>query len=154
MIQINELIKEAMHNKNMQCLNTLKLIKAEFLKKQTEPNRKTKELSEEEQIKVLMKMAAERKDSIEQYEKAGRSDLADKEIDELVIITSFLPKEPTEAEIIQVTKETVDNYKKEKGEDYALSMKDMKEIMSIVKSKFPTANGGVISKTFKEIITK
>ena len=60
MIQIDELIKDAMHQKNRELLNVLKLIKAEFLKKQTEPGRKTKELTEEEQIKVLLKMASQK----------------------------------------------------------------------------------------------
>lgn len=67
MIQIDELIKDAMHQKNRELLNVLKLIKAEFLKKQTEPGRKTKELTEEEQIKVLLKMASQHEDSITQY---------------------------------------------------------------------------------------
>ena len=50
MINIDELIKDAMHQKNRERLNTLKLIKAEFLKKQTESGRKTKELTDDEMI--------------------------------------------------------------------------------------------------------
>ena len=153
MIQIDELIKDAMHQKNRELLNVLKLIKAEFLKKQTEPNRASKELSEDEQFKVLMKMAAQRKDSIEQYEKGGRSDLAENEKKELEVINSYLPKEASEEEIIACTKETADAFKTSKGDSYMLSMKDMKDIMAIVKAKYPTANGGLVSKTYKDYIS-
>ena len=52
MININEMIKNAMHEKNMELLRVLKLIKAEFMKKQTEPGRTNKELTEEEQMLV------------------------------------------------------------------------------------------------------
>lgn len=89
MIKIDELIKDAMHQKDRDRLNVLKLIKTEFLKKQTEAGRKTKELSEDEQIKILLKMVAQREDSIAQYIKGGRQDLADAEKKELEIINSY-----------------------------------------------------------------
>lgn len=152
MIQIDELIKNAMHEKNVELLGVLKLIKAEFLKKATEPNRTSKELTEEEQMKVLMKMAAAHKDSIEQYDKAGRSDLSENEKRELDVINGFLPKEATDEEIAEYTSLAVTIYKTTKDEGYALSMKDMKGIMALVKEKYPTANGGVVSKTLKNIL--
>lgn len=152
MIQIDELIKNAMHEKNTELLGVLKLIKAEFLKKATEPNRTSKELTEEEQMKVLMKMAAAHKDSIEQYDKAGRSDLSENEKKELDVINGFLPKEATDEEIAEYTSLAVTIYKTTKDESYVLSMKDMKGIMALVKEKYPTANGGVISKTLKNIL--
>lgn len=140
-----------MHNKDMQLLNVLKLIKAEFLKKSTEPGRTSRDLSEEEQIKVLMKMAAARKDSIEQYEKAGRKDLSEGEKYELDIINNFLPKEPTEEEIRQEVSKAELFIKETKGQDYKLSVKDMKDVMNFVKKTYPTVNGGVISKIIKEL---
>lgn len=152
MIQIDELIKNAMHEKNTELLGVLKLIKAEFLKKATEPGRTSKELTEEEQMKVLMKMAAAHKDSIEQYDKAGRSDLSENEKKELEIINRFLPKEATDEEIAEYTSLAVTIYKTTKDEGYVLSMKDMKGIMALVKEKYPTANGGVVSKTLKNIL--
>ena len=152
MIQIDELIKNAMHEKNIELLGVLKLIKAEFLKKSTEPNRTSKELTEEEQMKVLMKMAAAHKDSIEQYDKAGRSDLSENEKRELDVINSFLPKEATDEEVAEYTSLAVTIYKATKDDGYVLSMKDMKGIMALVKEKYPTANGGIVSKTLKEIL--
>lgn len=152
MIQIDELIKNAMHEKNTELLGVLKLIKAEFLKKSTEPGRSSKSLTEEEQMKVLMKMAAAHKDSIEQYDKAGRTDLSENERKELDIINGFLPKEASEEEIADYTRLAVTIYKTTKDAGYVLSMKDMKGIMGLVKEKYPTANGGIVSKTLKEIL--
>lgn len=152
MIQIDYLIKEAMLSKNTELLNVLKLVKAEFLKKQTEPGRKIKELNEEEQIKVLMKMVAQRKDSIEQYEKANREDLASVERKEMEILNNFLPEQASEEEVAEYTSLAVTIYKAAKDDGYKLSMRDMKPIMDIVKEKYPTANGKVISQTLIKII--
>ena len=152
MVQIDELIKDAMHQKNRELLNVLKLIKAEFLKKQTEPGRKTKELTDEEQTKVLLKMASQREDSIKQYIDGGRQDLADAEKRELEIINEFTPKQPTDEELSEFVGGVIAGYKLTKGDDYKLSMKDMKPIMDIVKEKYPTANGKIISQTLQKVI--
>lgn len=152
MIQIDELIKDAMHQKNRDLLNVLKLIKAEFLKKQTEPGRKEKELNDEEQTKVLLKMASQREDSIKQYTNGGRQDLADAERKELEIIKQFTPKQPTDDELAEYTSNIVQQYVKDKTEGYKLSMKDMKPIMTMVKEKYPTANGKIVSQTLQKAI--
>lgn len=152
MIQIDELIKDAMHQKNRELLNVLKLIKAEFLKKQTESGRKTKELTEEEQIKVLLKMASQREDSIKQYIDGGRQDLADAEKKELDIISEFTPKQPTDEELSEYVRGVLTAYCVTKDEGYKLSMKDMKPIMNIVKEKYPTANGKIVSQTLMQVI--
>ncbi len=152
MIQIDELIKDAMHQKNRELLNVLKLIKAEFLKKQTEPGRKSKELTEDEQIKVLLKMVSQREDSIRQYIDGGRQDLADAEKREVEIINNFTPKQPTDDELAEYVSGVISAYRLTKEDGYTLSMKDMKPIMSIVREKYPTANGKVISDTLKKVI--
>jgi uncharacterized protein YqeY len=152
MVQIDELIKDAMHQKNRELLNVLKLIKAEFLKKQTEPGRKTKELTDEEQTKVLLKMASQREDSIQQYVNGGRQDLAEAEKKELEIINEFTPKQPTDEELSEFVGGVITGYKITKGDGYKLSMKDMKPIMDIVKEKYPTANGKIISQTLQKVI--
>ena len=154
MIQIDELIKDAMHQKDREKLNVLKLIKAEFLKKQTEPGRSSKELTEEEQIKVLLKMVSQREDSIKLYLKGGRKDLADAEKVELDIISTFTPKQPTEEELTDYVNGVISTYIADKGEAYTLSMKDMKPIMDIVKLKYSTVNGKVISQILQKAIGK
>lgn len=152
MIQIDKLIKDAMHQKNRELLNVLKLIKAEFLKKQTEPGRKTKELTNDEQVKVLLKMASQREDSIQQYINGGRQDLADAEKKELEIISQFTPKQPTEEELAEYVNSVIVDYKQTNGDGYVLSMKDMKPIMDIVKAKYSTANGKIVSQTLQKAI--
>ena len=152
MVQIDELIKDAMHQKNRELLNVLKLIKAEFLKKQTEPGRKTKELTDEEQTKVLLKMASQREDSIKQYIDGGRQDLADAERKELEIIKRFIPKQPTDEELADYVTEVIKDYLSVNGGN--LSMKDMKPIMNIVKEKYPTANGKIVSQTLTKVISQ
>ena len=152
MIQINDLIKEAMHNKDMRLLGVLKLIKTEFVKKQTEAGRSNKELTDEEQIKILLKMISQREDSIKQYDKCGRQDLAEAEKRELDIISNFVPKQPTDDELSTYVENVINVYETEKGESYVLSMKDMKPIMAIVKEKYPTANGKIISQTLNNAI--
>jgi uncharacterized protein YqeY len=130
----------------------LKLIKAEFLKKQTEPGRKTKELTDEEQTKVLLKMTSQREDSIKQYIDGGRQDLADAEKKELDIISEFTPKQPTDEELSEYVRGVLTAYCVTKDEGYKLSMKDMKPIMNIVKEKYPTANGKIVSQTLMQVI--
>lgn len=145
MIDINELIKISMKEKNTEVLNVLKLVKAEFLKKSTEPNRESRELTEVEQMKVLMNMASQRKDSIKQYTQGGRTDLAEAEQKELDIINGFLPKEPTEEEIIAETNKVIDKFIEQNDADWKISMKEMKAVLTIVQIKYPTANGKVVS---------
>ena len=155
MIKINEMIKNAMHEKNMELLRVLQLIKAEFMKKQTEPGRTSKELTEEEQIKVLLKMVSQREDSIRQYIDGGRQDLADVEKKELDIISEFIPKQPTDEELSDYVRGIVlSAYCSTKDDGYKLSMKDMKPIMDIVKEKYPTANGKVVSQTLMQVINQ
>lgn len=152
MMQIDELIKDAMHQKNRELLNVLKLIKAEFLKKQTEPGRKTKELTDDEQTKVLLKMASQHEDSIKQYVEGGRQDLVDAEKKELEIIGEFIPKQPTDDELAEYTDDVITAYVATKENGFKLSMKDMKPIVEAVKVKYPTANGKIVSQTLQKVI--
>lgn len=157
MLNVDEMIKNAMREKNTELLNVLKLIKAEFLKKMTEPNRSTKELTEKEQVKILLKMASQREESIRQYVDGGRQDLADAEKAELDIINSYIPESaigPSDEELGEYVRGVISAYVLTKDEGYALSMRDMKPIMDIVKEKYPEANGKVISQTLNSLIVK
>lgn len=152
MINIDELIKKAMHEKDMELLSVLKMVKSEFLKKQTEAGRKQKELTDEEQVKVLMKMASQHEESISQFIDGGRPELADAEKKELEIISGFIPKQPTDEELTEYVSGVVTAYRLTKDEGYKISMRDMKPIMDIVKEKYPTANGKIVSKTLQKLI--
>lgn len=110
------------------------------------------ELTDEVELQIIGKLVAQRKDSIEQYTQANRLDLAEKEQKELEILSSMLPKEPTTDEIENAVKEAVLTLISDNGIEYKPSMKDMKTVMQYVKDKYPMANGGVVSKYFKEMI--
>ena len=148
MIDINKYIAEAMKAKDREKLSTLKLIKAELVK--VEKDGIT--LDEAKEAKILMKMVDQRKESISQYIKGGRNDLAEAEQKEIDVIKEYIPEQPTDEEIEAYTNDTINNYVIEKGDDYQVSMKDMKAILSIVQEKYPMANGKIVSNVLKNKI--
>jgi uncharacterized protein YqeY len=148
MIDINKHIAEAMKKRDKDRLETLKLIKTELVK--AEKNGIV--IDEAKETAILLKMIEQRKDSISQYVKGGRNDLAEAEQKEIDIIKQYVPEQPTEEEIEQYTNDTITSYIEKNGEDYQVSMKDMKPILSIVQEKYPTANGKIVSNVLKNRI--
>ena len=138
------LIAESMKARNHERTETLRMIKAELLKAEVTDR---KAYNEQVEIKTLLKMVASHKDSIAQF--VGRQDLIDKETAELAIIQEFTPKEVNEEDIIEETKTVIASYQQTNGK---ITMKDMKTIMDLVKSKYPTASGAIISKVVKDFI--
>ena len=131
-------------------LNVLKLIKSELVK--AEKDGVT--LDEVSETKILLKMLSQREDSIRQYVDGGRKDLADNEQKEIDIIKQFVPEQPTDEEIEEYTRTCISTYVLTKKEGENLSMKDMKPLMNIVKEKYPSANGKIISKVLGSFIKK
>lgn len=146
--KIDEMIASALKNRETDLLNVLKLIKTEFVN----AIHSKVELNETNEVKILLKMAAQREDSIQQYINGGRNDLAEAEKKELDIIKSYTPKQASDEEIAEYTSGVIMSYKASKEEGYALSMKDMKPIMTFVKEKYPNANGKIVSMTLNKII--
>ena len=95
-------------------------------------------------------MASQREDSITQYKNGGREDLANVEMGELEIIKTFIPKQPTDEELALYVTEVIKDYLSVKGGN--LSMKDMKSILDIVKQKYASVNGRIVSKTLQKYI--
>lgn len=145
--EINELIMSAMKAKDVVGTQVYKLIKAEFLKAEKEKD--FKGWNEAAEIKILMKMAAQRNDSIDQYNKAGRTDLAEVEKNELEYINKFIPKQPTDEEVKAYTQEIINDMKSKNME---ISMKNMKYILGEVQKKFSMANGKLVSQVLKNNI--
>jgi uncharacterized protein YqeY len=100
--KINADLKDAMKSGDKVRLQTLRSIRALIL--EFEKSVSGKKFNEEEEIKLLSTAAKKRKESIEEYNKAGREDLANKEEAELKVIMSYLPKQLTEDEIIAEVK--------------------------------------------------
>lgn len=138
------LIAESMKARNHERTETLRMIKAELLKAEVTDR---KAYNEQVENKTLLKMVASHKDSIAQF--VGRQDLIDKETAELAIIQEFTPKEVSEEDVIEETKTVIASYQQTNGK---ITMKDMKTIMDLVKSKYPTASGAIISKVVKDSI--
>ncbi len=105
-------------------VNALRLIKSELTRLEQE---KREELSDSLFWQLLNRMRKQRRESIEQYEKAKRSDLADKEQFELKVIESFLPPQLEESELLTLIENTI----KETG---AVQMKDIGKVMAKLKT--------------------
>jgi len=138
---IKEQLKDSMFKKNKKRISALRNILAKVKMKEIEKN---EELTNEEFQKVLQTMAKQLKDSIEQYTKGGRTDLADNESKELEILNEFLPEPMSENEIDNIVINVIDEIK-------ASNMSDMGKVMGIVISRVEgRADGAIISKLVRE----
>ncbi|MBX2977621.1 MAG: GatB/YqeY domain-containing protein [Ignavibacteriaceae bacterium] len=100
--KINEEIKSAMKSGDKLRLETIRSIRALIL--EFEKSGLNKELTHEEELKMISSSVKKRKDAIEQFTNAGRTDLAQKEEAELAILMEFMPKQMSEAEVIEIVK--------------------------------------------------
>ena len=144
--QIAEDIKSAMKAKDKIRLETVRSIKKVIIEKEVELRGKGKDaLSPEDEIQVLVQQAKQRKDSIEQYSKAGREDLAEKEKAELAVIETYLPEQMSDEEVEKVIVDVIAKVgattAKDFGKVMGSAMKELKgkadgkKIQAIVKSK-------------------
>lgn len=140
---IDKQIASAMKNGEQVKLTVWRAIKSEFVKFKTSAS--GNQLTDDKELQIINKMVIQRKESIEQFRSAGRNELANAEEQEMSILLELLPKEATVEDINNAIKEYV-----ETSIEGTPSMKDMRNVMSFVKSKYPTADGGVVSKIFKE----
>lgn len=139
---IDKQIASAMKNGEHIKLTVWRSIKTEFVKFQT--TGKNVELTDEKEMQIIRKMVQQRKDSIEQYVKAGRESLAAAEEQELNILQGLLPNEPTEEEVNEVIKTFVES------KNGSVTIKDLQGVMIAVKSQYPTVNGGVVANIFRQ----
>src|SRR5260370_18040296 len=99
--QIQRDIGAAMKAREEHRLSTLRMVKSALKNREVE---KMAPLDEKESQQVLSTLIKQRKDSVEQFTKGGRQEMADREAAEIVLIESYLPKAPGEAEIIPPAK--------------------------------------------------
>ena len=134
-------ITAAMKAKEADRLSTLRMVKANLMNRQIE---KGGELTDEEVSKALQSLVKQRRDSVEQYEKAGRPELAAKEQAEIAVIKAYLPQAATAEEIEQAVAEAV-------AETGASSMKEMGIVMKAAQAKLQgkTADGKLVSEAVK-----
>jgi uncharacterized protein len=122
-------------------MSTLRMVKAAMMNRQIE---KGSELDDEDMQKLLRSLVKQRRDSIEQYEKAGRQELVDKEQAEINVIETYLPKAATQQEIEQIITAVI-------AETGASSMKDMGKVMKAAQAALAgkNADGRLVSEIVK-----
>lgn len=131
----------AMKEKNADKLSTLRMVKANLMNRQID---KGAELTDDEIQKALQSLVKQRRDSIEQYEKAGRSELAAKEQAELEVIETYLPQPASPEEIEKAVSDAI-------AETGASSMKDMGSVMKAAQARLAgkAADGKVVSEAVR-----
>ncbi len=138
--RINDNVKDTMRAKEKVRLKTLRLITSSI--KQIEVDKRI-ELDDDAVIAVLEKMLKQRKDSIEAFEKADRSELADIEKAEVLIIKEYMPEQMPDAEVDTLIDEAITS-------TGAASMKDMGKVMGMLKAKLAgKADMGAVSGKIK-----
>ena len=137
---INDLTA-AMKAKEAARLSTLRMVKAALMNREIE---RGGELTDEELMKLLQSLVKQRRDSVEQYEKGGREDLASKERAEIVVIEEYLPQAATREEIEQAVAAAI-------AETGATSMKEMGAVMRAAQAHLAgrAADGRTVSEIVK-----
>ncbi len=132
----------AMKSQDAARTSTLRMVKAAMMNRQIE---KGSELDDEDMQKLLRSLVKQRRDSIEQYEKAARQELVDKEKAEIDVIETYLPQAASQEEIEQAVAAAI-------AETGANSMKDMGKVMAATKTKLAgkTVDGARVSQLVKE----
>lgn len=139
--RILEDLKNAMKNQDKETLSTIRLLKGAL---QLEEINKKGELTDDEIIGIVSKQIKTRKESIVEFEKAGRTDLADKTKAEVVILEKYLPEQLDISEVNRIIDEAFNKVN-------PTSMKDMKDIMAYVNPLLKgKADMGYVSKTIKD----
>ncbi|MCM3730753.1 GatB/YqeY domain-containing protein [Fictibacillus nanhaiensis] len=138
---LNQDMKQAMKNKDKQKLSVIRMLKASL---QNEAIKHGHELNEEEELTVLAREMKQRKDSLQEFEKAGREDLVAGLQDEIAVLTPYLPKQLTEEELHEIVAQTI-------SETGAASKADMGKVMGALMPKVKgKADGGLVNRIVQQ----
>lgn len=135
--RLNNDLKSAMKNKDKDRLSVIRMVKASL---QNEKLKDGKDLDEDAELTVLSREVKQRKDSLHEFEKAGRADLVEKVQTELEILSEYMPKPLSEEELVEIIQQTI-------AEVGAASKKDMGKVMSAIMPKIKgKADGAIVNK--------
>ena len=134
-------MKEAMKARDQLRLSTLRLLISEIKNKEIDSKG---ELKDEDILSIIQKAVKQRQDSIAQYEKGGRQDLADKEKAELEILKAYLPEELSQEEILKIIDEAI----------AATGASSPKEMGKVMKEVMPKVKGRADGKLVNELVRK
>lgn len=137
-------MKEAMKNKEKQKLSVIRMVKSAL---QNEAIRLKRELTEDEALTVLNRELKQRKDSLHEFEKAGREDLAEKVREEIEILKVYMPKQLSEEEVAVILQEVISEFGASTKADIG---KVMAAIMPKVKGK---TDGAVVNRLVQQYLS-
>lgn len=138
--QILSDMKTAMKARDTDTVSALRLVNSALKNKEIEV--RPEQLTDQDVISVIKKLSKQRKDSIEQFQKAGRDDLVANEQKELSVLEKYLPEQMGEEEIKKIVDACI-------GELGASSMKDMGKVMGAVTAK---TQGAADNKLVSQIV--
>ena len=134
----------AMKSRDKETLATVRMIKAAVQNAQIEAGH---DLTPDEEVAVMSREYKQRKESLAEFEKAGRQDLVDKTNNELKVVEQYLPKQLSADDVQKIVKETIDQVG-------ASSMKDFGKVMGAVMPKVKgQADGKVVNQAVKDILS-
>ena len=137
--RLNSDMKQAMRNKEKDKLSVIRMVKASLQNEAIKLG--TSELSEDEELTILSREVKQRKDSLHEFDKAGRQDLVDKLRTELAVVELYLPEQLSEEELSNIVKETID-------EVGATSKADMGKVMAAIMPKVKGKTDGSLVNKF------
>ena len=146
--QIQKDMTEAMRARNELRLSTLRMVKSALENKRVE---KRAALDDKESQQVLSTLIKQRKDSVEQFTKGGRQELADKEAAEIRIIEAYLPQAAGEEEIVATVRAAIAEMA---AAGTAPGMKEMGAVMKNVMAKFAAAGARVDGKVVSDAVKR
>jgi uncharacterized protein len=123
--RLSEDLKHAMKARDQLRMDTIRMIKAALFNKEIELK---KDLDEAEMNRLLTVLVKQRKEAAEQYQKAKRDELAEKELKEIVIVEGYLPRALSQEEITKIIESVIQ-------ETGAVTAKDMGNVMKVVMAK-------------------
>ena len=136
--RLNNDMKQAMKNKEKDKLSVIRMLKAAM---QNEALKLRHELTDDEELTVLSRELKQRKDSLQEFENAGRSDLVDKVRTELEYVEAYMPEQLSEEEISEIVSQTIE-------EVNASSKADMGRVMGALMPKVKgKADGSLVNKS-------
>jgi len=139
--RLNQDMKQAMKDKATLKLSVIRMVKAAITNEQIN---KGGTLSEDEELTILTRELKQRRESLQEFEKAGREDLASKTKEEIEVLTAYLPAQLSEDDIRQIVREAV-------ATSGASSKKEMGKVMGLIMPKVKgKADGNLVQRIVSE----
>ena len=144
--RLNSDMKQAMKDKDKDKLSVIRMLKASLQNEGIKLGKQ--ELSEDEELTVLSRELKQRKDSLQEFDKAGRQDLTDKLHAEIAVVESYMPKQLSGEELDALVTEAI-------AQTNATSKADMGKVMSAIMPKVKgKADGSLVNKLVLQHLTK